>query len=95
MTRCCWFFDKAGISAIAGDELSIRCLDSEVEVSMPYESEVRLLNSMGVCLKTEKFIRHIIAASRIPIALPTIFLFIEYSSHVKIMELLNSNAYSI
>ena len=48
--------DKAGISAIAGDELSIRCLDSEVEVSMPYESEVRLLNSMGVCLKTEKFI---------------------------------------
>lgn len=46
--------DNAGASAIKEGALSIRSIGSNVEITMPYDSDVRIFNSLGVCLATEK-----------------------------------------
>ncbi len=46
--------DNAGASAIKEGALSIRSIGSDVEITMPYDSDVRIFNSLGVCLATEK-----------------------------------------
>ena len=46
--------DNAGASAIEEDTISIRSIGSNVEITMPYDSDVRIFNSLGVCLATEK-----------------------------------------
>ena len=46
--------DNAGASAIKEGVLSIRSIGSDVEITMPYDSDVRIFNSLGVCLATKK-----------------------------------------
>lgn len=46
--------DNDGASAIKEGALSIRSIGSDVEITMPYDSDVRIFNSLGVCLATEK-----------------------------------------
>lgn len=46
--------DNAGASAIEEDTISIRSIGSAVEIAMPYDSDVRIFNSQGMCMATEK-----------------------------------------